>query len=428
LFSLSILADEKAVASMDHHRIPVLRFCLTALLLIAALCMASYAAYAIWPSSAAQGADLLRNVIGDTAVTQLEEIAFQTIDALQRWEYSHGKAPQAPWIDWSPALSRASIIPTYTILADQTKTACVSLSASTAQTGTSKIPTPIPALMSWHPPTIPAMGDLSGEGQWIPYLFTLKGEPIAYRTFLQPDPDRPYAIATLVAIDVTKIRLHYVPGYEEPASKLQFLRSGRIPGPDRDSGDLLAAFNGGFLTRHGSYGVMINGLTLVPMRLGMGTLAIGKDDHILIGEWGTDINSDDEYSVLRQNGPMIIADGEINPRTNETSISDWGATLQGEIATWRSAIGISEDGTSLYYLAGWNLTMPPVARSLKAAGAHAAIQLDINNYWVLFTKIEYAGDEPKAIPLVRQMTDNVDRYLFASARDFFYVTAIPVAQ
>jgi hypothetical protein len=169
--------------------------------------------------------------------------------------------------------------------------------------------------------------------------------------------------------------------------------------------------------------VMVNGITLMPMRAGIGTLAIFQDGHIRVGVWGTDFTSYDGIAVLRQNGPMIIKDGKINPQTNSDSPEYWGYTVNGKVATWRSAVGLSADGKTLYYAVGASMTIPALAAALNAVGVDAAIQLDINNYWVLFCSVRFNNNIPTSLPLLAEWKDNVNRYLHASARDYFYITA-----
>jgi hypothetical protein len=70
------------------------------------------------------------------------------------------------------------------------------------------------------------------------------GQTLAYRAFLQPDPERPYAITAIVAFDLHAIQLHFVLGIEEPRSPVAIPRTGKIPLADVTSGRLLAAFNG----------------------------------------------------------------------------------------------------------------------------------------------------------------------------------------
>jgi hypothetical protein len=69
--------------------------------------------------------------------------------------------------------------------------------------------------------------------------------------------------------------------------------------------------------------------------------------------------------------------------------------------------------------------MEALAKSMQAAGAFNAIQLDIDDYWVLFVKITLSGSKLVAEPLLpRFMVDGIYRYLGQSSRDFFYLTGL----
>jgi hypothetical protein len=93
------------------------------------------------------------------------------------------------------------------------------------------------------------------------------------------------------------------------------------------------------------------------------------------------------------------------------------------VATWRSALGVSADGKSMYYAAGPSLTLQSLAQALIIAGASQAIQLDINNYWVYFGEVVFSQGKPQTTPLFPDWKDNPERYLQSYTRDFFYVTA-----
>ncbi|MGB7538999.1 MAG: phosphodiester glycosidase family protein [Anaerolineales bacterium] len=384
---------------------------------ILAVCAIGYALAVVWPSIGAKGADVLRGMIGDPAVAWLEGAVFQVQDALMQMEYRLGAKPDAPW-------AVGSIASTPQIESPVPNTPRV-FSTPTVNVGNPSTPSPTATPVRWPPLPVPALGMLQGEGEWTPYFSNAQGETVAYRTFLQPDPDRPYAIAAIVAADLDKIRLRYVLGFEEPFFKdeVDVERTGIIPKADRQPGVLLAAFNGGFLTRHGIFGVVVDGKILVPMIDGLGTLAIYPDGRVRIGVWGSDITSLEGISTIRQNGPIVIRDGKINPRAFEDSLELWGASLSGDMTTWRSAVGVSADGRTLYYMAGWSLNMPALAHALKTAGAYSAIQLDINHFWVLFTRFVFEPDGPKAFPLLDEMKENVDRYLYACSRDYFYLAS-----
>ena len=144
-----------------------------------------------------------------------------------------------------------------------------------------------------------------------------------------------------------------------------------------------------------------------------------------IGAWGTDIQPSANLISWRQNGPLIIQNGAVNPHTADNAPQDWGYTVAGSITTSRSALGISKDGRTLFYAAGTDLTLPALAKALQAAGAYQAIQLDINNYYVHFEAIQTVKGTPQAVPLLNSMLGGGDaRYLGHEPRDFFYLTLL----
>ena len=247
---------------------------------------------------------------------------------------------------------------------------------------------------------------------------------VAYRTFIAPDPQRSYAFAAVIAFDLANTRLHFLLGSEDPKSDVQAERSGRIPDQDRQAGFLLAAFNGGFKAEHGHFGVMVNGVTLIPARDNIGTLGLYADGSVRMGLLGQDVPETPDLLAWRQNGPLVIQNGSINPQTDSNDPQDWGYVVSSDTATYRSAIAISQDNRTLYFVVGPDLTLPALAKAVAAIQAYQAIQLDINNYWAHFESFEPAGAGLKAVPLLDYMKGIDDqRFLGRYIRDYFYVTA-----
>ncbi len=384
------------------------------------LVVAVYAAVNVWPGLGAQAAELARRVVGNQVVADVENIVLQSEDQLKqlvsRVEGSSSTAPwkTAPSATSVPSATSAASLPSITSVPTQQNQATPTPPSFTP---TASAPPP------WELASIPPLGSTQGEGQWTAYLQTSSSKTVAYRTFLQPDPARPYAYVAIVAFDLQSTLLHFVLGYEEPISPVQIARPGEIPSKDLQPGILLAAFNGGFKAEHGHFGVMVNGITVLPPRADMGTVGLYDDGEVRIGVWKTDIISSPHLIVWRQNGPLIIQNGVINPHTANLAPQDWGLTVYGDTATYRSALGISADGKVLYYAAGPSLTLPALARALQDVGVAQAIQLDINNYWVHFESFQLSGNKLVAVPLLDNMKGPGDhRFLSAWSRDFFYVT------
>ncbi|MGB8215370.1 MAG: phosphodiester glycosidase family protein [Anaerolineales bacterium] len=381
-------------------------------LLLILLAVAAYAATNIWPNLGAGTVDIARSLLGDQFVSGVENFVLSSEDSLKQAQYRLLKTtPAAPWQAASGVLG--------TPAAGGTPLATPNPSV---MANNPALPTPSEA--GWRLENVPALGGSPGEGAWTPYLWDGAGNVVAYRTFLQPDPQRPYASVAVVAFDLQATRLHFVLGYEEPVSSVYISRPARIPANDMQPGKILAAFNGGFKAQHGHFGVMMDGVTLIPPRNGFGTLALYDDGKAALGAWGEDITPSPHMVAYRQNGPLIIQAGQINPHTAINDPQVWGYTTYGGTATGRSALGIGPDGTVLYYAVGFDLTISSLARAVQDAGAFQAIQLDINNFYTHFEAFTVGtNNKLTAVPLLDQMKGPGDqRYLTINKRDFFYVT------
>lgn len=380
-----------------------------------------FAAATIWPSLGAQGADLLRGVIGDEAVARLEMEVYQVQDTLQKWKYDLGRVtPSAPWGN-TPFPEHVSTL-TSTPL-PSLPTAITPTLVFTQEVAPAATATPVP--VTWPPAPLTPLGSLKGEGTWAAYIQDTAGQTVAYRTYLQPDPNRPYTVVAVIAFDLTQTRLHFVLGSVEPYSPDGPKRTGEMPAADKVPGFLLAMFNGGFKARHGEFGAMADGMVALPARDGLGTLVIYQNGMVRIGAWGTEITPSDDMLAWRQNGPLVIDHGIINTRIYDNSPQDWGYTVNDVSPTWRSGIGVSADQNTFFYFCGPSLSMEALAKAMQTAGADAAIQLDINDYWVHFVAVRTDGKKLILEPLFPYMMyENIGRYLWPYTRDYFYVTGI----
>lgn len=374
------------------------------LVIVVGLVLSAYIAIDVFPAVGAHAADYLRNVVGDKAVAQLEGAVYGAQDHINQKAYAFGlKKAAAPW----------AVAPS-----PDTKPLQQQPRLNTASTQLA-----VPA-SHWTPADVPAFGQVAGEGKWQPYIQNSSGQVVAYRTFLSPDPQRPYANIAIVAFDLSNSQLNFVLGSQEPKSPVKIERTGKIPKDDAQPGKLLAVFNGGWKAQHGHFGLGVNGTTVLPPINGIATLALQDDGGVRMGVWGEDVITDAHTLVWRQNNVPLIHNGQINPRTASMSIADWGSALDGNVAVWRSALGLSRDGKTAYFAAGEGVLVSAMATALNAVGAYQAMQLDVNNYWVHFDAVRDDNGVLKAEALFDAMgkKDN-DRYLKGFTRDFFYVTA-----
>jgi hypothetical protein len=392
------------------------------------LLILSFITLEIWPAIGAQGADILRSIIGDKAVAGLEMQVNQVQDGFQKLKYEFGlDTPGAPW---NTAQLPAQTQPP-TTLSTETMTSTPEFQTPVAlqKSATTVVnikpqPTYTPTPSVWQPASLAPLGSAAGEGVWSAYIQDAQGNTVAYRTFIQPDPTRPYTLVAVVAIDLARTRLHFVLGTEEPAGVNVPAHSGAIPPADRVTNVLLAAFNGGFKARHGQFGAMADGIVALPPRDGLGTVVIYKNGAVRLGVWGPGLAMTPDVIAYRQNGPLVIQQGMIDPRIYNNSPQDWGYTVNDVSPTVRTGIGLSADEKTLFYFCGPSLSMEALAKSMQAAGAWNSIQLDINNYWALFVKFQPSGTNliPEAL-LPSLMVANIERYLWDYTRDYFYITS-----
>jgi hypothetical protein len=423
--------QEECRRRFPFRRIGILFFLVILLSVIGAMIVIENAPYA-----GAQAAIRMRSLFGPQVVAGLETIVFQVQDAWRGWRYQLGSfESEAPWQaappqvrlqinDQEPPATAAAtnhqpVFLTSTPTPDSTDQQIISGEQLT------ELPNPTPTPYLWQLPTLLPFGSLEGEGIWQPYLYDLDGNIVAQRTFLQPDPERPYAVVAIVAFDLNRTRLNFVLGFNEPSVPDGPRGDGLIPEADRQPGILLAAFNGGFRAANGHFGAMADGVVALPPKDDFATVGIYQRGEVRIGNWGEEISDTPDLKAWRQNCSLIIQDGEISPKVYSNSITDWGASISNQIVTRRSGLGLNQSGKTLYYFAGPDLSMPVLAETMLAVGVHDGMLLDINHFWVHFTAIHALEGALVAEPLLPDdMIDHIDRYLNPSPVDFFYITVL----
>ncbi len=257
---------------------------------------------------------------------------------------------------------------------------------------------------------------LPQEGVWAPAEQTYGGASPILTTTLRPDPLHPSVLAGLAWIDTPQTHLTLVPGLAEPESPVGS-GPGQVPVQDRAS--LLATFNSGFKTKDGNGGFTANGKVYVQPKQGLGTIAIYRNGDVRIGTWGKEIGPSPEISYLRQNLPLLVDGGKVNPA--ERDPWPWVPnTVGNNVLVWRSGIGIDANG-NLIYAAANGISENGLATLLQRAGAVRAMALDENTNWVdFFTYGAPGGNQP--YKLLPSMANPMYRYLVPDQRDFFMVT------
>ena len=414
---------------------------LAGLAAVVTLALAGLLTLALTPRLLPELVDQVRAVVGPAPIAFAENTFYSLADVYHRMTF-RGRTTAGYWEPPTPQPAKPAV-PAATApvrpSAPHVAAAKKQLSASSVPVTSTVVLGPTPAGATPAPTLVFPPRDLtplypqlaaSGEGVWIAMPNTLDAEraapPLMYKTFLHPDPARPYARVAIVAIDATRVRLHAVAGTQEPVSPTPDKRTGLIPTSDLSS--LVAAFNGGFKTVHGHYGMMVNGQTLLPPQPNSDTIAIYLDGHVDIAPWSVLSDTLPQMESFRQTPPYLAYRGQVNPAlANERSIM-WGAAVNSNTVIWRSALGVSADGRTLFYAAGESLTARRLAEALVAAGASNVAELDVN--WSFEHFLTYA-------PVNGQLTEDVllngmvyqpGMYVSRQAsRDFFYLTLASAA-
>jgi TolB protein len=258
---------------------------------------------------------------------------------------------------------------------------------------------------------------------------TPEGKPLAdgivWRTTLNPDPQRPYANVEVIDIDPGLLQIKMVCGTHEPKPSTGLVGSGVILREDWPS--LVAGFNGGFAAMHGQYGMMVDRKVYLPARDGIATLAVYEDGSLKMGTWGKDLTLTPDMVSYRQNCPPLIENGIITAETGKLTL--WGLSVANEVYLYRSGLGITADGR-LIYVVGKPLSAYTLARAMQMAGAQYAMQLDVDEFHVVFITYDVQtveGAEPKVTgqKLRADMRGFDSLFLRPFQLDFFYLVRRP---
>jgi hypothetical protein len=170
-------------------------------------------------------------------------------------------------------------------------------------------------------------------------------------------------------------------------------------------------------------GVWLDGQEVKHLVDGAASLVVFKDGSATVGQWGRDVGGGTNITAVRQNLELIVNNGQLNPKMQESDNQAFGATLGGNVFVWRSGVGVDANG-GLIYAGGPAMSITALARTLQAAGAVQAMELDINTDWVSAYTYAHADPNDTSSPIVGtklldSMSHGGDRYLQPGERDFF---------
>lgn len=264
------------------------------------------------------------------------------------------------------------------------------------------------------------------DGTWKPVDVAKDASaPSMWKAVLHPDKARPAAGLFVVAIDLSRVRLHSVAGASEPATEAPaakgLARAGVVPADRQDA--LLAAFNGGWKGEHGHYGLAVERVTFVKPRDGACTIAVYEDDGVRIAPWAELAEGEHRMRLFRQTPACMYARGARHGGLAAEATTNWGAAANGDPVIRRSAIGLDERRSVLLFAVSDAMTAPAVADGMHHAGAQDVAELDVNWSFPKFVVFERsAAGVLEASSLFSGFVSTKGEYVRQrSARDFFYV-------
>lgn len=257
-----------------------------------------------------------------------------------------------------------------------------------------------------------------GDGEWRPYGGETTAGSGFWRTELHPHRTSPFVTVTVVAIDLSRNTLDWVVGTADQGAD-QLVGHQR---PGLATPGALAVFNGGFQARHGHWGQVSHGVTLVPPKPDGCGVAIDAAGEVELGPPSALANDLVSY---RQTPPCLVVDGALNPGLLSGRDAAWAGKSEHDKTRRRSALGLRRAAKTLFYLVGVEAEAVDLGRALVALGVDVGLQLDINWNWTRFFLVGQNDDSPAVhSPLLEGMVMDVGEYVRRpSKRDFFVVRA-----
>jgi hypothetical protein len=288
-------------------------------------------------------------------------------------------------------------------------------STTTASTTTTLPPYVPPAVASAVSPA------QAGEGTWVGQDTWSGSPPSIMTTSFRTDPANPSIVAYATWIRTLSTQLALYPGYEGPGPTTLDRGPEMVPVAARPT--LLATFNSGFYEKDSPAGFYVNKTLYFPMINGLATVVEYTDGTVDVLDWEGGPTPGPNVEMARQNLPLLVDNHA--PTAGSAIGANWGITLGGVPAVWRTALGIDGKG-NLLYVAAPTQTAATLAQILVKLGAVRAMQLDINPEWPIF--VTYGGPGATAPALfVPNPNQIANRFLYSSTKDFFAVFQRPPA-
>ena len=270
--------------------------------------------------------------------------------------------------------------------------------------------------------TLPVGDPMPKEGQWQPVGDLVDGIPAMYLTRLRPDSTHTSVVMSMLWVDPQLSQTMFIPGTTEPGGPNPY--NGGLP---KDQwGSLLANWNGAFRLDDGYGGYVYDGTTVRELVADKASAVFYRDGTMDVVKWGRDVKrTGKEVLAVRQNMDLIVDKGKSQVTDGDIWWKWGGPSVREATLTWRSAVGVREDG-SLIYAAGPSLSASALADALVAAGVQRAMVLDMNSWWATgYTFKHNAKGDLVCKKIQPEMPNECHRFLDGFIRDSFQILARP---
>lgn len=200
---------------------------------------------------------------------------------------------------------------------------------------------------------------------------------------------------------------------------------GRRPGlvPAADQASLIAIFNGGFQSKHGQWGMRVDGDDFGAAREEACSVAFLNDGSLRIATHRALLPIASQLRSYRQTPQCLVEGGTPDARlVHEDTARLWGAALGGKREIRRTALGLDATGRTLFFGIGEWIWARDLALAMKAAGAVDVAELDINWSYTRFLLYDRSTPPKVVSTLIEKVEYSKDGYISKAApRDFFYL-------
>lgn len=268
-----------------------------------------------------------------------------------------------------------------------------------------------------------------GDGEWKPETAggSVDGAAVSFSATIRPHAIKKWIYVQVVAIDLTRTRLHLVAGTDEPESKHVPKEARPAIVATSDLPHLVSVFNGGFQARHGGYGMKLGPHTFLEPRKDACVILIDEAGQgVRIGPWSELAEQARDVLAYRQTPECLISGGKLHrDLESERRSRRWGRSIEKKVEVRRTALGVDATGEILFFGLGEWTSPKDIALAMQLVGAEDAAQLDINWSYTryLYFDRDDQGKYRVSGTLIPDLKHHSRGYVERpSYRDFFYVT------